>query len=388
MNVVKLNRNDLSEMIRRAVNSLLSESVREEMGSIVADKEDVINEIVEYIVNGWERIRREGGKPANKDTYSFKDDPSKGGEVWTYLLFVPEEITEKLGIAEKFKLNVVILNYTVDQGMLSSFGNSERATEGTSYGGEDYSQFKKAKMKVTLGRIDLYVPAINGELQVKGLYSTLYHELNHNLSQLMVKIKNSDGKTDSQISKIDLTTQSKRASANPHFTIQRELRQDPLVELLHSMSYGKYAEEFKALNFILYGLWERTERNARAEAIYGDLSALKTTTDTFKEDYKKTELCFQISQFKELLEKVKAVPLGENLWEYAARLINMKPRGGKQSMSDDFHAVVKDRFVTRTEQLIDILYRRGMKVAKLYLQKHGPQKEPTKLERYKQEHNK
>ena len=49
MNVIKLNRNDLSEMIRRTVNSLLSESVREEMGSIAASKENVINEIVEYI---------------------------------------------------------------------------------------------------------------------------------------------------------------------------------------------------------------------------------------------------------------------------------------------------------------------------------------------------
>ena len=388
MNVIKLNRTDISEMVKRAVNSLLSESVREEMGSIAADKEDVINEIVEYIANEWERIRMEGKEPVDKDSYTFNDDPSKGGEIWTYPLIVPEEITEKLGIAEKFQLNVAIRNFTVGQDRLSYFGNSERGVEGTSYGGEDYSEFKKAKMKVTLGRIDLYVPAINGELQVKGLYSTLYHELNHNLSQLMVKIKNSDGKTDSEISKINLMTQSKRASSNPHFTVQRELRPDPLRGFLQSMSYGKYMEEFRAINFILYGLWERTERNARAEAIYGELSAFKTTRDTFKEDYKKTELCFQIAQFKELLEKVKAVPLGENLWEYAARLINMKPRGEKESMSDDFHAVVRDRFVARTEQLIDILYRKGMKVAELYLQKHGPQKEPTRLERYKQEHNK
>ena len=89
-----------------------------------------------------------------------------------------------------------------------------------------------------------------------------------------------------------------------------------------------------------------------------------------------------------MLEKVKDVPLGEKLWDYAARLINMKPRDGKEIMSDDFHAAVKDRFITRTEQLIDILYREGMQVSVLYLQKHGPRKEPTKLERYKQEHSK
>ncbi len=388
MNVVKLNRNDLSEMIRRAVNSLLSESVREEMGSIAADKEDVINEIVEYIVNEWERIKREGKEPADKSSYSFKDDPSNGGEIWIYPLIVPEEITEKLGIAERFQLNVAISNYTVNQDRLSYFGNAERGTEGVSYGGDAYSKFKKAKMKVTLGRINLYVPAINGELQVKGLYSTLYHELNHNLSQLMVKIKNSDGKTDREISKINLATRSKRADKNPHFMVQRELNPDPFQSFIQTMSYGKYLEEFRALNFLLYGLWERTERNARAESIYGDLSALKTTRDTFKEDYKKTELCFQIAKFKELLEEVKSVPVGESFWEYAANAINMKPRGGKRNMGDDFHKAVKDRFVARTEQLIDILYRKGMKVAELYLQKHEPKREPTRLERYKQEYNK
>ena len=388
MNVIKLNRNDLSEMIRRAVNSLLSESVREEMGSIAAGKENVINEIVEYIVNEWERIKREGEEPATKDTYNFNDDPSKGGNAWSYPLIVPEEITEKLGIAEEFNLNVIIINYTVDQDNLSYFGNSERGTEGASYADWKYSNFKKTKMKVSLARIDLQVPAINGELQVKGLYSALYHELNHNFSQLIVKIKNLDGKTDSEISNINLLTQSKRANANPHFTVQRELTPNMSRALLQSITYGKYEKEFRTLNFILYGLWERTERNARAEEIYGDLTALKTTRDTFREDYKKTDLYSQISQFKEMLEKVKAVPLGEKLWDYAARLINMKPRDGKEIMSDDFHAAVKDRFVTRTEQLIDILYRKGMKVAELYLQKHGPQKEPTKLERYKQEHSK
>lgn len=388
MNVVKLNRNDLSEMIKRAVNSLLSESVREEMGSIVADKEGVINEIVEYIVNEWERIKREGEEPADKDSYSFNDDPSKGGEVWTYPIIVPEEITEKLGIAEEFQLNVAIRNFTVGEDRLSYFGNSERGVEGTSYGGPDYSKFKKTKMKVTLGRIDLYVPAINGELQVRGLYSTLYHELNHNFTQLMIKIKNSDGKADSEISKINLFTQTKRASRNPHHTVQRELRPDQLRGFLQSMMYGKYVEEYKALNFLLYALWERTERNARAEAIYGDLTALKTTRETFSADYKKTEVYHQIEQFKDLLSKVKSVPPTENVWEYAANAINMSPRGGKQSMGDDFHKAVKERFISRTEQLIDILYRKAMKVAELYLQKHGPQREPTRLERYKQEHNK
>ena len=47
MNIIRLSRKDLSEMIRRAVNSLLNESVSETMGSIVADKEDVIEEIVD-----------------------------------------------------------------------------------------------------------------------------------------------------------------------------------------------------------------------------------------------------------------------------------------------------------------------------------------------------
>jgi hypothetical protein len=158
--------------------------------------------------------------------------------------------------------------------------------------------------------------------------------------------------------------------------------------LTQAAAYGKYLEEFRALNFLLYGLWERTERNARAEATYGDLSALKATRETFKEDYKKTELYFQIGLFKELLEKVKSVPIGENLWIYASYLINMRPKGGKRETSDDFQKAVKDRFVSRTEELLDILYRKGMKVAELYFQRHEPQRKPTKFELYKKEHNK
>lgn len=388
MKVIKLDRNDLLEMVKSTVNSLLNESVSETMSSIAADKESVIDEIVNYVKSEWDRIRREGEEPADKDSFTLKNDSGLCGERWTYIILIPDNITEKLGLAEDFELNIQVNNYAMGKEAMEYIGHNERATEGRSYGGTDYSKFKKSTMKVTRGRIDLFVPAINGELQVKGLYTTLYHELNHNFSNIAVKTKNMDGKTDNEIGKINLITQSRRAKKNPHFQVMAELQADPIGQFLQGMRYGKYMLGFKALNFLLYALWERTERNARAESIYGDLSHMKTTRATFKNDYLNTDLCYEINEFKDLLEKVKQVPVGQPVWEYAAEAINMVPKGDKKSMGDDFHQAVKDRFVSRTEELIDILFRKGMKVAELYLQRHEPQKGPSKLQQYKQEKKK
>ena len=388
MNIIRLSRKDLSEMIRRAVNSLLNESVSETMGSIVADKEDVIEEIVDYIRNKWEQIRKDGTPPYDKFEFNFKDDPDSGGEVWSYPVIVPEKITEKLGIAENFQLFVLINNFTIGEDKVGILGPADIGTEGSSYGGNDFDKFSKTTMKVKNGRIDLRVPAINGELKTGGLYSTLYHEFNHSFSNLSVKIKNSDGKTDDEISKINLLTQTKRANVNPHFVTQKHLSQDPMANFVQQAFYGSHLKEFKQLNYILYSLWERTERNARAESIYGDLSHMKSTRETFKEDYKKTDVYYVIEHSKELLDGISAVPPDSNMWSYAAIAINMKPRGGKDQSGKAFLKDVKERFISRTEELLDILYKKAMKVAEYYFQKHEPKKEPSRLERYKQEHNK
>ena len=53
MNVIKLNRTDISEMVKRAVHSILNESVSEVMGSAMAGKEEAIQNMVDYIEKEW-----------------------------------------------------------------------------------------------------------------------------------------------------------------------------------------------------------------------------------------------------------------------------------------------------------------------------------------------
>jgi hypothetical protein len=68
--------------------------------------------------------------------------------------------------------------------------------------------------------------------------------------------------------------------------------------------------------------------------------------------------------------------------------MNVRGKNKNRKNTESFYEKVKERFITRSEQLVDILYRKAMKVAELYFQRNGPKKEPTRLEKYKQEHNK
>ena len=49
MGVIHLTHKDINEMVYKAVRSILSETVQEVMGSSMVDKEDVIQDIVNYI---------------------------------------------------------------------------------------------------------------------------------------------------------------------------------------------------------------------------------------------------------------------------------------------------------------------------------------------------
>jgi hypothetical protein len=174
---------------------------------------------------------------------------------------------------------------------------------------------------------------------------------------------------------------AKRGNENPHFTTARELNPDPFREMLQTLSYAPYTEAHRAMNFLFYGLWETTERNARAEAIYGDLMALKSKRENFKNDYPKTDLSNQIDQFKELLDLVSQVPADANNWKYAANVMNMNRRGLNKNMSRNdakFFEEVKERFINRTNELIEMLYKKGMKVAEYYYQEHEPKKEKNR----------
>lgn len=384
MNVIKLNRTDISEMVRRAVRSIVNESVSEVMGSAMADKEGAIEDIVNYVKYKWAEIQ-ENVKPIDTGEFGFNDEPGQGGKIDKYIVMIPSQLGEKLGLADEFDINVTIMNFKFDPKFLKYFGGNERGTEGISYnGGGIFNRFNKTTFRMMNGRIDLTVPALNGELQTKDLHATLYHELNHSFTGLELKKKMS-ALPDDELDQVNMTTMSQRKGNHPHLRVQKEMSPDFTRSFLNSITYGKYAEDHRAMNFIFYAIWEKTELNARAEAIYGDLKELHATRQNFKDLYPQTAVYRNIDELKTLLDNIKKVPSSSNIWDYAAETMNMKPRG---KLTNSFYEKVKERFISRTEELLNTLYKKAMKVAELYFQRHEPKPEPTRLERYKQEHNK
>ena len=390
MGVIHLTHKDINEMVRKAVRSILSETVQEVMGSSMVDKEDAIQDIVNYVKYEWARIQEENVKPNSTDEFEFNNAPGSAGKIYTYIILIPNQLTKKLDLADEFELNVAIQNFIFDPKNLKYFGENERATEGQSYnGGGKFDRLNKTTMKMKNGRIDLIVPAVLGELQTKDMHSTLYHELNHSFTGLQIK-KNVSALPDDEVDKMNMTTMSSRADNHPHERLMKGLNPDPITNFLNSITYGKYSKEYKSLNFILYAIWERTERNARAEAIYGDLKELHATRANFNQIYPQTSVARNISELNSRLDKLRKVPAYSMIWDYAATMMNMNARGKNKNLksTEPFYEKVKERFISRSEQLLDILYRKAMKVAELYFQRNEPKKEPTRLEKYKQEHNK
>jgi hypothetical protein len=362
----------------------VNESVSEVMGSAMADKEGAIEDIVNYVKYKWAEIQ-ENVKPIDTGEFGFNDEPGQGGKIDKYIVMIPSQLGEKLGLADEFDINVTIMNFKFDPKFLKYFGGNERGTEGISYnGGGIFNRFNKTTFRMMNGRIDLTVPALNGELQTKDLHATLYHELNHSFTGLELKKKMS-ALPDDELDQVNMTTMSQRKGNHPHLRVQKEMSPDFTRSFLNSITYGKYAEDHKAMNFIFYAIWEKTELNARAEAIYGDLKELHATRQNFKDLYPQTAVYRNIDELKTLLGNIKKVPSSSNIWDYAAETMNMKPRG---KLTNSFYEKVKERFISRTEELLNTLYKKAMKVAELYFQRHEPKPEPTRLERYKQEHNK
>lgn len=64
----------------------------------------------------------------------------------------------------------------------------------------------------------------------------------------------------------------------------------------------------------------------------------------------------------------------------------MNMKRNRTQDGEKFYEEVKQRFIKRTNELIDVLYKKGMKVAEYYYQEHEPKKEKFRLEKYKEEH--
>jgi hypothetical protein len=152
--------------------------------------------------------------------------------------------------------------------------------------------------------------------------------------------------------------------------VQRALNPDPMTDFISSLEYGPDKEKFRALNFLFYAVWETTERNARAEEMYGSLQALKATRANFREVYPQTVPYRNLKQYNELLDELKKVPDSSHIWEHAANVMNMKPSGNRHGRNPKSYSQnVKERFIKHTEELLNKLYRKAMKVAELYFQR-------------------
>lgn len=366
---------DIDRMVRQVVHSLLNESITEVQGSAMADNEDVIDAIVGFLEREWDRKRQQ---TAPQWSNTFKD--RKTGNLVTvneYVIQVPATLCTGLGLTDDFELMVQVNNFLLNDEALAKFSYGDRSTNGVTHFGGMYDKFSRTTLKYRHSSVELIVPAVNDELQIRGLYNTLYHELNHLETGRQVKAKH-QYLPDDELNDLSIFGASRRAASGeriPHFSVQNAMDPDPLSDMMMDITYGSYRDRFMIVNEIFYSLWEQTERNARAEGMYGDLKYLKPTRENFKDVYKETELCHEIEILRKYLEKLEDTPTtspaGMSIWFYAAGIMNMKDRDARQKKNSrkSFYEQVKRRFINHSLELIDDMYRHGMKVAELYFER-------------------
>ena len=359
MGVVCLTENDLRKMVQSTVSRVLCESADEVRGSMMAEKENEIGELVKYISQWYEQAKT--GTPHKTGSFRLPGTGEDSGIAKVYEFIVPTSLSAKLGISDNFEIFIHIIDYTVPKQYLGYFGFNERETTGRSFGGPDFTKFNKTTIKFEQSLIDLVVPSINGELQLRGLYATLYHELNHAGTTLNISKKAFAKGYDDMIGKSLPDAANKRSRGEcRHGKIQISLSPpNPATKFIHQFNYGPDYEKFRAANFLLYSLWETTELNALAEEMYGELQHANITEDQFEEFYKGSSLCHAIKQSRELLNNVMEADDDSSIWNYIGYMIHEKSRGR-----------AKKRFAYWTSELIKKLYKKGMRIAKLYFDRH------------------
>jgi hypothetical protein len=347
MSVITLKESDLHRIIKNTVTRLL-ESTDEKSGVIMAEKENEIKEIVDYISNWWEKRRKmppDGSNPVSAGTQEV-------GIVSFYEGWVAPEVVAKLGIAETHEMTFTIRDMKIDMGKYGHMVSfTDRATGGASYGSDEFMQYQRPSMKFLKSRIELTIPAFNGKLELQGLYSTLYHELNHNMTNLRINQKGFYGKS--------LANMNRDRSYDKHVNMMRALNPEPWTEMGRMIMYGpEGTDKLRAMIFMVYGLWETTERNARAESLYGELYHMRSTQESFEEDFKKTDVYYNIQQFNEFIDLGETIPETSDIWREVGELV-----GGSDPKA------IKRRFLNRSRELNKMLYQKAMKVAKYYFSK-------------------
>ena len=364
-------------MVESVVKATLNESVSEIMGSAMSEKDKVIDEIVDYIYTSWIGILVSREDPINTGSFGIKnkDDVNLRGTLDIYSISLPMSLTRKLDIAENFAITVQVNNFIItNEETLSYFGPHERSTEGSAVAGGKYDLYNSELKMLKNGNISLVVPAINNELQTDGIYTTLYHELNHAFSHLQVQNGGLKG--------LNLSTATNRRAVagvqDPHQIVQLQLHTDnPAVNFLQTLQYSEEEREWlKMINFLFYAIWEITERNARAEEIYGDLYRLKDNArrKNFKEIYPQTSVYRNIKDYQDLIDELEQVPEHSKVWTYAADIMNLNLRSkndDKKNAEMKRREVAKKRFLKRSREHLEALYKKAMKVASLYFQKYN-----------------
>jgi hypothetical protein len=274
-------------------------------------------------------------------------------------------------------MNIGINDYDVPEDKIQYFETNERSTDGTSWASGEYNKFVKTSAKREFDRVDLIIPSINGELQTQGFYSTLYHELNHNESRLQLQRKHQD-LSDDELEKLNFFSASKRKDDPPQFRTKQRIQAGAgnsplglLFSFLQNFESPEVKQAKRDLSFVFYSIWETTERNARAEGLYGELKEMGATRENFRTLYPKTVLCNQITDCNDLIKGLEQWPTtgtgGIDVWNFAAKIMNMKHN--RSNTYDKFLLNVKKRFIERSRYLLDVLYRKAMKVAELYFQR-------------------
>ena len=347
MSVITLNESDLHRIIKNTVTRLL-ESTDEVSGVIMAGKEKEIESIVDYI-SAWWNIRK-NSKPDGVNGVSAGTETV--GTISFYEGFVDPKIVEKLGIAETHEMFFTIRDMHIDMGKYGHMVTfADRATGGASFGSDEYMDYQRPTMKFLKSRIELQIPAFNGKLELQGLYSSLYHELNHNMTNLRINQYGFYGRS--------LADMNRQRNPGKHITMMQSLNPDPWVEMGRQLYFGpEEYDKLRAMIFMVYALWETTERNARAESLYGELYHMKTTPETFERDFKTTDVNYCINQFNDFIKLGETIPDNSDIWHEVGMLV-----GGRDTKG------IKRKFLNRSRELTNMLYQKAMKVAKYYFSK-------------------
>ena len=363
--MTKLTESEIDKLIQRTMSRVLKET-DETRGSIIGDKEDVIREIVEYVEQWFNKVKN-GSYYYDMGRVDFGREGDRGeGVYYAYKTQVPVEMARKLGYAREPQIDVQVENMIVDMdkyGHLINYefmspGGGTRVTDDLMRTYEEGGEVKFYKSHIFINLV-----ALNGDLNVRSMYTTLYHELNHMLTSLRANDKFPGG----GVSMYDLRRKDKQGRDPAQYTVHDNMMEPdhPIIRWGREMTYGEWYKQFRDINFIIYSIWEITERNARAEEMYGDLQYLKATRDTFWDLYPKTNLYHRIEAIEKMLNEIQEVPLDTNVWGYVAGILGEKSKGR-----------ARKRFLVRSWQLLKEMYDRAMRVAKYYFDKHEPLTNP------------